>query len=80
MEGEKLILVPYEEAHVELYHAWMQDPGLLEATGSEPLSLAQEYAMQRSWAADPFKYTFIVLDRQRLQGDYVPGAPHEEGE
>jgi RimJ/RimL family protein N-acetyltransferase len=78
VEGEKLILVPYEEAHVELYHAWMQDPGLLEATGSEPLSLAQEYAMQRSWAADPFKYTFIVLDRQRLQGDYVPGAPHEE--
>ncbi len=54
VEGEKLILVPYEEAHVELYHAWMQDPGLLEATGSEPLSLAQEYAMQRSWAADPF--------------------------
>ncbi len=54
VEGEKLILVPYEEAHVELYHAWMQDPGLLEATGSEPLSLAQEYAMQRSWAEDPF--------------------------
>ncbi len=76
VEGEKLILVPYEEAHVELYHAWMQDPGLLEATGSEPLSLAQEYAMQRSWAADPFSSfssscppflsPFFSLPRRRL--------------
>ncbi|KAE8709288.1 Polygalacturonase [Hibiscus syriacus] len=42
MEGQKVIMVPYMEAHVPKYHLWMQDPALLRATGSEPLSLQQE--------------------------------------
>lgn len=38
----------------------MKDPSLLEATGSEPLSLEQEVEMQQSWRDDPMKCTFIV--------------------
>ena len=53
LEGEKVILVPYMEGHVPKYHEWMQDPALLQATGSEPLTLDQEYQMQLSWSQDP---------------------------
>lgn len=49
--------------------AYVQDPALQEATASEPLSLAEEYAMQESWAGDVDKATFIVLDKSR------PGTP-----
>lgn len=41
IEGERVVLVPYREHHVELYHAWMKDPWLQEATASEPLSLEE---------------------------------------
>ena len=46
--------------HVARYHEWMKDPNLLEATGSEPLSLEEEISMQMSWYTDPKKCTFIV--------------------
>jgi RimJ/RimL family protein N-acetyltransferase len=65
--GEKCVLVPYRPEHVIQYHSWMQDPALLEATASEPLSLEQEYEMQRTWRDDEAKCTFIVLAR-----DLVP--------
>ncbi|XP_057955575.1 GCN5-related N-acetyltransferase 9 isoform X2 [Malania oleifera] len=78
LEGKKVILVPYMEAHVSQYHQWMQDPALLQATGSEPLSLDQEYEMQLSWSLDPNKQTFIVLDKQMIVGDFVHGDPHVE--
>ncbi|KAF6171064.1 hypothetical protein GIB67_037353 [Kingdonia uniflora] len=51
--GEKVILVSYMERHVPKYHQWMQDPYLLQATGSEPLTLDEEYEMHRSWTQDP---------------------------
>ncbi len=38
----------------------MQDPSLQAATASEPLTLDQEYAMQKSWREDADKLTFIV--------------------
>ena len=65
------MLVPYRAEHVPTYHGWMSDPWIREATASEPLSEAEEYDMQRDWAEDPKKCTFIVLDRAR--GD-TPGT------
>jgi RimJ/RimL family protein N-acetyltransferase len=59
-KDSNLLLVPYEEIHVETYHKWMKDSFLLEMTGSEPLSLEEEYEMQKTWATDPNKYTFII--------------------
>ncbi|KAJ1964667.1 hypothetical protein GGI12_001269 [Dipsacomyces acuminosporus] len=59
--GDKVILVPYEKEHVPRYHEWMKSPFLQEMTGSEPLSIDEEYAMQRSWRMDDDKCTFIIL-------------------
>ncbi|CAA3019646.1 N-acetyltransferase 9 isoform X1 [Olea europaea subsp. europaea] len=78
VEGEKVILVPYMREHVPKYHDWMQDPTILEATASEPLTLEQEYDMQVSWTQDSLKQTFIVLDKELVMGDFIPGNPHIE--
>ncbi|KAJ2491630.1 hypothetical protein IWW37_002080, partial [Coemansia sp. RSA 2050] len=59
--GSQVVLVPYEKEHVPKYHEWMKSPFLQEMTGSEPLSIDDEYAMQQSWRTDDDKCTFIVL-------------------
>ncbi|KAI9474551.1 N-acetyltransferase 9-like protein [Coemansia mojavensis] len=61
--GKQVILVPYEKEHVPKYHDWMKSPFLQEMTGSEPLSIDEEYAMQQSWRNDQDKCTFILLFR-----------------
>lgn len=64
IRGQRVVLMPYRKEHVAKYHTWMQDPGLLFLTGSEPLTLDQEYEMQQKWFRDEDKCTFIVLDRE----------------
>lgn len=71
--GNKCVLVPYRPEHVPKYHQWMLDPFLLEMTGSEPLSLAEEVAMQQAWRDDDEKCTFIVLAKDQCDfGDFDP--------
>ncbi|AWP17972.1 putative N-acetyltransferase 9 [Scophthalmus maximus] len=65
LEGHAVVLVPYNENHVPRYHEWMKSPELQQLTASEPLTLEQEYDMQRSWREDTDKCTFIILDKQR---------------
>ena len=65
--GKKVVLVPYRPEHVANYHEWMKDPCLLDATGSEPLSLEEEMEMQASWRMDNDKCTFIVLAKEKCQ-------------
>ncbi|KAK9760697.1 hypothetical protein K7432_014998 [Basidiobolus ranarum] len=50
--GNTVVLVPYKQEHVERYHEWMKSPFLQEMTASEPLSLEEEYEMQRTWHTD----------------------------
>ncbi|KAJ2391877.1 N-acetyltransferase 9 [Coemansia sp. RSA 2611] len=61
--GRQVALVPYEKEHVPRYHEWMKSPYLQEMTGSEPLSIDEEYAMQQTWRTDDDKCTFIVLSK-----------------
>lgn len=68
-------LVPYQRKFVEKYHEWMSDRDILEQTASEPLSIQEEYDMQRTWLEDPNKCTFIILscgtgsELERMVGD-----------
>ncbi|KAL3666858.1 hypothetical protein V7S43_007808 [Phytophthora oleae] len=72
--GEQVTLVPYEKEHVSKYHNWMKDPWLQEMTASEPLSIEEEFEMQKSWRLDAEKCTFIVL--AKADGDGKPGASY----
>ncbi|XP_026172053.1 alpha/beta-tubulin-N-acetyltransferase 9 [Mastacembelus armatus] len=65
LDGHKVVLVPYNAEHVPRYHEWMKSPELQQLTASEPLTLEQEYDMQRSWREESDKCTFIILDKQQ---------------
>ena len=58
--SQRILLVPYSIHHVPTYHDWMKSPALQQLTASEPLSLEQEYEMQKSWRDDHDKLTFIA--------------------
>uniref|UniRef100_A0A915LL80 Uncharacterized protein n=1 Tax=Meloidogyne javanica TaxID=6303 RepID=A0A915LL80_MELJA len=64
--GKSCILVPYCSKHVQKYHGWMENEELLIATSSEPLTLVEEYEMQKKWQ-DSDKLTFIILDKQTFE-------------
>ncbi|XP_020288004.1 N-acetyltransferase 9-like protein isoform X1 [Pseudomyrmex gracilis] len=63
INGTNVILVPYQEKHVTKYHEWMRSPTLQYLTGSEPLTLREEFDMQKRWLEDEDKCTFIILDK-----------------
>ncbi|KRX56734.1 NADPH--cytochrome P450 reductase [Trichinella sp. T9] len=67
VSGRLVVLVPYGKAHVARYHQWMQCDILRAQTGSEQLSLEDEYKMQKSWQEDEDKLTFIVVAKQLWQ-------------
>ena len=46
------LFVPYLGEHVPVYHRWMKSEFLQAMTASEPLSLEEEYAMQKTWMED----------------------------
>lgn len=50
--GTNVILVPYKEKHVKRYHEWMKSAELQYFTGSESLTLEEEFQMQKRWHQD----------------------------
>lgn len=52
INGTNVILVPYQEKHVTKYHEWMKNPMLQYLTSSEPLTLEEEFEMQKRWLED----------------------------
>ncbi|XP_012165214.1 N-acetyltransferase 9-like protein isoform X2 [Bombus terrestris] len=61
--GSNVILVPYKKKHVERYHEWMKSAELRYFTGSEMLTLEEEFQMQKRWHQDQDKCTFIILEK-----------------
>ncbi|KAF6203074.1 hypothetical protein GE061_003487 [Apolygus lucorum] len=67
---EKLwkLMFKLEKDHVPKYHKWMENEELREQTASDRLSLEEEFAMQQTWLLDENKCTFIILDKETMEG------------
>ncbi|KAI1783728.1 GNAT domain-containing protein [Ganoderma leucocontextum] len=73
-----VVLVPYRKEHVAKYHEWMTSEELRELTASEPLTLEEEYDMQRKWQEDEDKLTFILL--LGTPEPFTSDAPPQQGD
>ncbi len=73
-------LGPYEPDHVVEYNFLMKDPQLQELTGSEPLSLEEEFDMQREWHSDPEKLCLLIFSADGTFAGDVNAFFREEDE
>ncbi|XP_013167097.1 PREDICTED: N-acetyltransferase 9 isoform X2 [Papilio xuthus] len=72
--GKNTILVPYREHHVPKYHTWMRSEELQKLTASEPLTLEEEYKMQKTWQEDDDNSmigdtNIFVIDNDNMVGE-----------
>lgn len=65
--GSKVILIPYEAKHVSKYHKWMENEELRTLTASEPLTLEDEFEMQRTWRESADKCCFLILCKKKYE-------------
>eukprot|EP01129_Flabellula_baltica_P007551 TRINITY_DN2954_c0_g1_i3.p2 TRINITY_DN2954_c0_g1~~TRINITY_DN2954_c0_g1_i3.p2 ORF type:complete len:185 (+),score=39.53 TRINITY_DN2954_c0_g1_i3:852-1406(+) len=63
IESDIVNLVPYKPHHVEQYNTWLTDSAIQELTGTEPVSLEEEYQSQKDWESAQDRNIFIVLDK-----------------
>ncbi|ORX77376.1 hypothetical protein BCR32DRAFT_295662 [Anaeromyces robustus] len=61
IKGNRICLIPYKKKHVEMYHKWLQSEEMLELTASEPLSIEEEYNMQKKWETENDKSIFLIM-------------------
>ncbi|ORX57828.1 hypothetical protein BCR36DRAFT_409291 [Piromyces finnis] len=61
IKGNRICLIPYKKKHVEMYHKWLQSEEMLELTASEPLSIEEEYDMQKKWETENDKSIFLIM-------------------
>lgn len=79
--GRAALLVPYSAAHVAVYHSWMEDAGLREATASERLTLDEEREMQKEWASDDASvFCFLSLSLSFLFFPFLVSLPYRRTE
>lgn len=57
------------------YHGWMKSPELQQLTASEPLTLEQEYLMQKSWRQDDDSEPHLFRSHTTVQLLSHPPSP-----
>eukprot|EP00941_MAST-03F_sp_MAST-3F-sp1_P005216 g5216.t1 len=61
--GDTIELIPFRASHVSRYHGWMQDEWTREMVSGQILTLKETHNLQKEWAEDKSKVTFIISMR-----------------
>lgn len=75
-------MVPYEPKHVLMYHLWLEDAHIQEMTGTDPVSLEEEYESQIEWSCSTNKFMKVIQanDSGKLVGDINIFFTDKDGE